>query len=140
MKPVLNAVVQTVEWISSLTGLLTTWRIATMLPVIVVLGVVLFLRFDGFSSAASRGEFDKLAQQAKSETLSDVYYKGRKGDYDYFEYMEYMTGTTKVHLKVDESPVVDPFPYTSNKDEWRSGLKTHMKFSKGSSKAVLLTR
>ncbi|MEI7912353.1 MAG: hypothetical protein WCK77_22195 [Verrucomicrobiota bacterium] len=133
MKPVLNAAVTTLEWISSLAGLVTKWRTATTLPLILVLGIGLFLRFDGFSSAGSRRELDKLAEQAKSQQLSDVYYKGRKGDYDYFELMEYMAGTTKVHLKVDESPVVDPFPYTSNKDEWRSGLKTGMKFSKGGS-------
>ncbi len=105
------------------------WRVAVMLPGILVLGTCLYMKYDGFSVRTSRSEFDTIVKDFMSQGIGEIYYKGRSGDYDYFEIYLNIYATEKIHLKATESPVSDPFPYTSDKDNWRSGQKTFMTFS-----------
>ena len=105
------------------------WRVAVMLPGILVLGTCLYMRYDGASVTTSRSEFDTTAKDFLSQMIGEIYYKGRSGEYDYFEYYLNIYDPKAIRLKATESPVSDPFPYTSDKDKWRSGQKTHMTFS-----------
>jgi hypothetical protein len=111
------------------------WRVAAILPVILVFGAFLYMKYDGSSETINRSAFDKILEQSNSQMLGELYYKGRSGEYDYFAYILNIYAPTNIRLKVTESPVSDPFPYTSEKNHWRSGQKTFISSPKTNPKS-----
>lgn len=105
------------------------WRIATILPVILVAGTMLAFRFAGPSRLATKSELDQVIAPFKREGMGDVYYKGRKNGYDYFVRNQPYAGSIRRHIAVANSPIRDPFPYSSDSRNWRSGNQTKMQFT-----------
>lgn len=98
--------------------LLVKWRIATILPMIVVGTVLLWLNFDGFSKEVDRTEFVRLMGSDLTKFGSQVLYKGRENGFDYFERILSIGQRTKIHIPISESPINDVIPYTSDSEKW----------------------
>jgi len=68
---------------------------------------------------------------------SQVFYKGRKNDCDYFERILSFGQRTKIHIPISESPIKDDFPYTSDSSKWlpirSTGGPSAWKLNKGPS-------
>ena len=102
-----------------LTTHIVYWRIAILVPIILVAGVLLFFQFSGFSKEITREELDEMLAPSESLAPRMLYYKGRKRDFDYFVRILPYLGSDQYHLDAAASPVEHPFPFTSDSDEWK---------------------
>ena len=94
------------------------YRIAKYAPVPLVGAVLFTLHFSGCSEEITRDKLDEIVAPSKVLAPSMLYYKGRKGDFDYFVLNRSYLGSDKYHLHTADSPVKQPFPYSSDSSDW----------------------
>lgn len=99
--------------------LATYWRIATTVPIILVIGTMLVLRFAGPSQETTRADLDRFLALHDMNGMGGIYYKRRSDGFDYFEKVRAYLGSEKVHIEVADSPVIEPFEFTRDRRLWR---------------------
>jgi hypothetical protein len=86
--------------------------------VIVMLVIGYAILISGCSTTVTRNEYERIVRSAMCNTLGAVHYKGREGNHDYFRAV-WATGPTNFRIEVDQSPIGNHFPYTSDRRQWR---------------------
>ncbi|MEJ6646514.1 MAG: hypothetical protein QNL24_04240 [Akkermansiaceae bacterium] len=85
---------------------------------------ILFLT-DSCTPTYSRAEFETAVSETTIDTLGTVYYKGRKGGFDYFRTRKNLGGES-LRLPISESLITKPFDYRFQKKNWRSACFMHL--------------
>ncbi len=95
------------------------WHFLRIVPVLIVGAFVIALQFSGCSQEITRAELAEIIAPAEPRVPGPLYYQGRKRGFDRFIWVRPYLGTEKFRIRVDDSPITEPFDYTSNKEEWK---------------------
>jgi len=102
------------------TNLTKTLKILAAVGILFALvgAIGLFFLNGGWTTTQTRAEFEEVVVTTNRDTRGSAFYRGRKDGYDYFK-AQWNVGSKNLRIPVSESPVAEPFDYTSDREKWR---------------------